>query len=132
MNYYISQKKEKQAVFYFREARAAYFAWGAYVKTRQLELKYNPLAGQNDRNGIHALTTNNPTVAFTRSPINPPEAVLSRTIDRTSALQACQVLSSEMDFSKLLIDMVSYIFFLLFSLFYLFCILNFYLFLFVG
>ena len=109
MNFYISQKKEKQAVFYFREARAAYFAWGAYVKTRQLELKYNSLVGHNDKHGLaHTLAANNSVAAFAQSPLQTPEAALGRTMDRTSVLQACQVLSSEMDFSKLLIDMVCY------------------------
>jgi hypothetical protein len=111
MHFFLAQRKEKQATFYFREARAAYFAWGAYVKTRQLELKYNPLAGQANRHGAPISLLNSPPSSQQNSMPSPTHEVhaqtsSARTIDLNSVVQACQVLSSEMDFSKLLLNMV--------------------------
>jgi hypothetical protein len=40
MKYYLARGQEKTATSHFREARAAYFSWGAYAKCEHLENKY--------------------------------------------------------------------------------------------
>lgn len=116
MKFHLSQKKEKLATAHFREARAAYFAWGAYAKTKQLEQRYSiltllisrrlircryaPLAGQLNK----SISTSMYTSA---SGFLPPAAEPQiGNIDLNSVLKACQILSSEMDFTKLLHNMI--------------------------
>lgn len=37
------RNNEREAIIYFREAKSAYFAWGAFAKTKQLEAMYPQL-----------------------------------------------------------------------------------------
>eukprot|EP00026_Physarum_polycephalum_P000057 Phypoly_transcript_00057.p1 GENE.Phypoly_transcript_00057~~Phypoly_transcript_00057.p1 ORF type:complete len:2589 (+),score=470.61 Phypoly_transcript_00057:138-7904(+) len=141
MKYAIALQDEEKAFSYFSEARDAYYSWGAFGKTAQLELLYPALSklappptalnasfaltsentpGVGNVTPVHANKPNSlnsssvlasPALSAAASAaINPLSVnqsnVITTTLDLASVMKACQVLSSEIDLTKLLQSMV--------------------------
>jgi hypothetical protein len=62
MKYHLAKRLEKIATGHFREARAAYFSWGAYAKCKQLETKFRYKA--RERGGLRGIILNGFVLTF--------------------------------------------------------------------
>jgi hypothetical protein len=144
LKYAIALNDEAKATAYFSEARDAYYSWGAFGKTAQLDSLYPALSKQAPPPTPHnpsfphdhtssagkmtpvstskfltqlgasggtvtlsptALSAAAPATIDPQSQTNQPN-VITTTLDLASVMKACQVLSSEIDLTKLLQSMV--------------------------
>lgn len=130
MKFALSLKMQEEAGFYFTEARAAYYSWGAFGKAIHIDslhpnlskhaptpleahiLSHTKSAKQPQKGKSLKKVAN--VVGSPRLSNSPPNAqnspaqanAMTTTLDLASVMKACQVLSSEMDLTKLLCSMV--------------------------
>lgn len=128
MKYALSMRMNDEASFYFAEARAAFYSWGAFGKALHIDSlhpnlsKHAPAtleshihsksAPHKSGKSVKKLATGPTKANSPRLPNSPPTnqaaqtSTVTTTLDLASVMKACQVLSSEMDLSKLLCSMV--------------------------
>ncbi|WP_310429580.1 PAS domain S-box protein [Chamaesiphon sp. VAR_48_metabat_135_sub] len=108
--FYLAWGKEKIAAIYMQEAYYCYARWGATAKTNDLEQRYPQLltpilqAQQQELNPLSTLTT------ITNSRLRNSYSIQSvDTIDLASVIQSAQVLSSALDITQLIRQLVEII-----------------------
>ena len=102
--FYIEQNNETIASLYLNEAYCCYQAWGADLKTSQLEDKYPDLISANDFNRYP--TRDKPASDFVTD-TKENDKLLS--LDLSAIVKATQAISSQIDLEKLMTDMMTVI-----------------------